>query len=185
MSTQDPFALLLKIQELSLLNAKGLPQQREVQDIWSGVGFSLGNKLYVSPLGEVAETMKIPKITRLPKTRNWVVGIANIRGGLTPVLDLGRFLLRHPSQASSRCRILVVEEEELTRGLLVDAVHGMQRLSEGTFSRQVRDVPETIFPFVRGSFRKGDEEWTILNLRALIAQDAFQEVALETASALQ
>ena len=184
MSTKDPFALLLEIQGLSLKNARGLPQRRAVEDIWSGVGFSLGNKHYVSPLGEVAETMKMPRITRIPKTRNWVVGIANIRGRLTPILDLGRFLLRHPSQASSRCRILVVEEEELTRGLLVDAVHGMQRLSEGTFSRQVREVPETIFPYVRGSFRRDDEDWTIFNLKALTAQDAFQQVALETATAL-
>lgn len=184
MSTRDPFELLLEIRDLSLQNARGLPQQIEVENIWSGVGFSLGAKRYVSPLGEVVETMKMPRITPIPKTRNWVVGLANIRGRLTPVLDLGRFLLRHPSQASSRCRILVVEEEELTRGLLVDAVYGMQRLSEGTFLREVRDVPETIFPYVRGSFRRGEEDWTVFNLRALIAQEVFQRVALESAAAL-
>lgn len=184
MSGRDPFALLLEIQERSLRNAQGLPQQREVEDIWSGVGFSLGGKLYVSPLGEVAETMKMPKFTRIPKTRNWVVGIANIRGQLTPILDMGRFLLRHPSQASPRCRILVVEEEELTRGLLVDAVHGMQRLPAGAYAREVHDVPETIFPYVRGSYRRKDEDWTVFKLKALTAQETFQEVALVTATSL-
>ena len=40
---QDPFELLRKMQQESLENAPGLPQEVEATKLWSGVGFRLGD----------------------------------------------------------------------------------------------------------------------------------------------
>ena len=152
MSSNDPFVTLLNLARLARSKARGLPKQEQAGEIWSGVGFELGGRSYVSPLGEVGETIKLPRYTPLPRSRAWVVGLANIRGRLVPILDLGRFLLRSSSLDSPRARIMVLEEEELTVGMLVDNVLGMQRLPAEGYARTVQDVPETIFPFVRGSY---------------------------------
>lgn len=180
MASADPFLTLLDIAHRSREHARGLPKREEAEDVWSGVGFIIGGKHYVSPLGEVGETMKMPRFTPIPRVRGWVIGLANIRGRLVPLLDLGQYLVRHSSQLSGRCRVMIIEEEELTCGFIVDAVLGMQRLPVRGFDRHVNDVPESIFRFVRGAYTRGDEEWTVFSLLELSKDDAFREVALES-----
>jgi len=52
---QDPFELLRKMQQESLENAPGLPQEVEVTKLWSGVGFRIGDMMLVTPLDHVLE----------------------------------------------------------------------------------------------------------------------------------
>ena len=44
---QDPFELLRKMQQESLENAPGLPQEIEATKLWSGVGFRIGDMMLV------------------------------------------------------------------------------------------------------------------------------------------
>lgn len=178
MPEREPFETLLQIAELGLRNAQGLPQQEQVEDVWGGIGFSFGGRNYVSALGEIEETMMIPRYTLIPRVQDWVLGLANVRGQLVPLLDLGRFIGRRSSLDSPRSRMLLVETGELMVGLVVDMVAGMQRFPEKNFSRQVHQVPESIFPFLRGTYSRDGDEWIVLSLRAWMQDEHLRNVAL-------
>lgn len=178
MAEIDPYQALLAIAEQSRNNAQGLPQREQAEDVWGGIGFSFGGRTFVAALGEIEETMIIPEYTHIPRVRDWVLGLANVRGQLVPLLDLGRFLGRRSSLDSPRSRMLLVETDDLMTGLVVDMVAGMQRLPEKNFTRQVHQVPETIFPFLRGTYSREGEDWIVLSLRAWLQDDSFREVAL-------
>ena len=81
MSTSDPFALLLSIQERSLEHARGLPQQTQVEDIWSGVGFTIAIVI-MAGLREELDMCDVPKALQGP-------GIALIVSGILALAFMG------------------------------------------------------------------------------------------------
>ena len=46
----------------------------------------------VCGIDRVYESLPIPRITRVPGTKNFILGLANVRGNLMTVIDLGCYL---------------------------------------------------------------------------------------------
>ena len=89
MAKSEALAILSDIQAATFRNAAQLPLKESAQPEWQGIGFQLGGTRLVSPMGEVNEILKVPKITALPGVKSWLLGIANVRGRLMPIVDLG------------------------------------------------------------------------------------------------
>lgn len=90
--TNPLFEILRDIEARSRQKALGLPSQVEVRLSWSGIGFRIGDVRLVAEFGEVSEILPYPPMTRVPSAQPWVMGLANIRGTLMPILDLGNFI---------------------------------------------------------------------------------------------
>lgn len=175
---RSAFGLLFDIDQRCRSLAAGLPSQETVEQDWSGIGFRLGEHLFVSPMGEIVEVLNEPRVATLPGVKPWVSGIANLRGRLLPVMDLGRYLGQARSPLRKQRRVLVVEHQEVFAGLLVDEVLGMQHF-EPEQLRPGTDHPfgPGIAPFIRGQFQTGSV-WRVLSTRALVQSADFTDVAL-------
>jgi twitching motility protein PilI len=126
--------LLRDIESRSLQNASALPQD-EVRQLWEGVLFSVSGTRLIAPLDEVKEILNMPPVlTKVPGTRPWMMGVANIRGNLLPVIDLQRFLGGTPVVVNRRSRVLVINHQGLYAGLLVGDVQGMRHFAEEQLS---------------------------------------------------
>ncbi len=56
--------------------------------------FYVGDDRLIAPLNDIKEILNFPSaITKVPGTKPWMLGIANIRGTLLPVIDLQLFLI--------------------------------------------------------------------------------------------
>lgn len=174
----DPVNILLQLDARAKATAAGLPQQEEVRVTWDGLGFMLGQQRYVAPLSEVVELLTYPGMSRIPGTKHWVKGIANIRGSLMPVLDLNGFLTGHNTALTSRSRVLALSHEGLYSGLLVDAVLGLKHFYEEDYSQESPAVDAAMQPFLRGSYTKDNEQWGVFSIHALAESQAFMEVAV-------
>ncbi|TCS43220.1 chemotaxis protein CheW [Reinekea marinisedimentorum] len=177
MADQTPLSLLRKLDSRVRSSAVGLPEQQEIAETWSGIGFRIGGHHFVSPMSEVTELLRVPAYTRLPNVKPWVLGVSNIRGRLIPLIDLGLFLSNETSVPIRSRRILVVEKDEQSDGLVVDGVDGMQYFPIDSYSDQVPDMPESIKPFVSGHFVKDSITWSRFNMGMLTENDKFQDVA--------
>lgn len=172
-----PFALLQDIASRSKSNAYDLPQQVEVVQYWRGVGFLLGGQSCLAGLGQVSEILHMPKVTRVPNVRNWVLGVANVRGRLVPVMDLAGMLgLVSRSNARNR-RVLVVDQGEMLAGLLVDAVLGMQQFPQDGL-RSLPGQQMGMADFVRDGFVKDERVWGIFRMDELIQSQDFLRIAV-------
>ncbi len=56
----------------------------------------------------------------------WMKGVANVRGRLMTVMDLSRFLGQPSELQEKRRRLLVLDQDDLYTGVIVDEVLGMQ-----------------------------------------------------------
>ena len=172
------FTALLDLAQRSRQAAKGLPAQTSVVPHWSGIGFQLMNHYMVAPLGEFSELLEFPSYTKLPGVQPWVLGVANVRGRLLPLFDMGVFFGSRLEGQRKKHRVLVLETEGLYSGLVVDKALGMQHFPVETFNNQVDDVESSLQPFVRGSYSQSrggltapDQRWFVFS-PALLAEDS-------------
>jgi twitching motility protein PilI len=177
MSDQTPISLLKELDVRVRSHAVGLPEQQEIAATWSGIGFRIGDHRFVSPMSEVTELLRVPAYTRLPNVKSWVLGVSNIRGRLIPLIDLGLFVSNDASVPMRSRRILVVEQEEQSDGLVVDGVEGMQYFPIDSYSDVVPEMPESIKSYVSGHFVKDNIIWSRFNMGLLLDDEKFQEVA--------
>ena len=83
--------------------------------------FKLGTEEYGIRIEQVKEVTITPEITRMPKTPEFIKGVANIRGDIIAIMDLEeRFSIRLPeNQAPSTSYTLAIEAKDYTIGIIV------------------------------------------------------------------
>ena len=170
-NSQQAYQALVDLSRLCRHSAHGLPAQADIRPQWSGVGFSLLGEYFVAPMGEVTEMLEVPSFTRLPGVMPWVKGVANVRGRLLPLFDMGNFFGgRLVSQRKQR-RVLILESGDTYTGLEVDQVYGMKHFPIDTYFEKSDNAPESIEPFTQGSYELGGQRWTLFS-PAMLALDA-------------
>lgn len=174
----DPFAILTDIARRSRSLAAGLPEQQETVDLWNGIGFVMAGQKYIAPMGEVVEILHVPRYTHIPGVRPFMLGAANVRGRLLPLIDLTLFFDLPRSARSQRDRrVLVVEQGDVFSGLVVDSVSGMQYFDMERFNQTPTDIPPNVQPFVHGGYERDEETWKVFSTIELMADDRFLDVA--------
>lgn len=101
--------------------------QKELQVII----FKLGSEEYAIPINCVQEIIMPQKATRIPKSPKFVDGVINLRGNIIPVIDgKKKFLLKDNSDNKINTkRIMILETENETTGLIVDEVNEVINLN--------------------------------------------------------
>jgi twitching motility protein PilI len=174
---QTPFQLMAGIDQRCRAYAAGLPSQQEVVQTWSGIGFRMGDRHFVAPMGEVSEVLHEPRFTLLPGVKAWVKGVANVRGRLLPVMDLCGFFGTDLTAVRKQRRLLLVDHQEIFAGLTVDEVFGMQHFPVETFSEQPPPLEAKIQPFIHGVFQR-EQPWLVFSPHALVQHQDFIEVTV-------
>ncbi len=173
-----PFAVLTDIAQRSRSLAAGLPEQQEAVELWNGIGFVLAGERYVAPMGEVTEILHVPRFTHIPGVRPFLMGAANVRGRLLPLVDLaGFFDVPRSSRSMRERRVLVIEEGDVFSGLVVDTVLGMQYFAKDSFKAAPEGVAESIRPFVTGGYERNEEIWKVFSAADLVEDERFLDVA--------
>lgn len=97
------------------------------------VALHLGDEVYGVDIARVHTVLTPQPITSLPNVPAAIKGVMNLRGRILPVLDLRtRFgLAPLPAEGQKSARIVIVEAEGLTAGLIVDSVSEVLRLPAG------------------------------------------------------
>ncbi|WP_455203370.1 chemotaxis protein CheW [Kaarinaea lacus] len=175
---KHPIELLLEIEQQSKSLAKGLPQRIDIKESWSGIGFRIGDLNLVAPLSQVNEILHYPKLTLVPGTKPWVRGVANVRGTLLPVMDLNGYLGKKVTAITPRTRILVVKDEDMAVGLVVDEVMGLKHFRDEDKVTAVSKFDKSLSSYIRGAFRQNNVETLVFSMHALADNPQFFQVAV-------
>jgi twitching motility protein PilI len=174
---QDPLALLRKIQQESIANAPGLPQEIQATKLWSGVGFRLANLQLVAQLDEVLEVLPCPDYTIVPGTKHWVKGVANVRGNLITIVDLSEYFGKPPVFLDERSRLVVINIPGLHTGLLVNEVLGLRHFDEESERHQLPAMDDPVMVHVNGAFVRDEVLWAVFDIKSLAESATFRHVA--------
>jgi twitching motility protein PilI len=158
---------------------QGLAQRlREAQaeaEPTSRLGVQAGSGNWLLKLDDAGEMLPLPEISGVPLTRPWYLGLANIRGVLSSVVDFAAFSGGETTVRTPDCRLLLIAERfQSFSGLVISRMLGLKNV------QAMQPVQETAGrPWIAGAFR--DEEgrlWHELNIGALVAHEDFLHVGV-------
>lgn len=172
-----PFPLLLQMAARAQSGAEATRSRLRIQPHWTGVGFSLLGHRLVAPMGEVSEILILPALTRLPRVKPWVRGVANVRGRLMPVISITSWLGLPDTTPWRGQRALVVEAGEVYCGLAIDEVYGLKHFAAEAYRGESGEA-DGLQPFLEGTYSGTDGEWTVFRPSRLLADKHFLDAAL-------
>ncbi len=139
----------------------------------SRLGVMVGNTRCLLALSEAGEIVNLMPVTKVPLTKEWYLGLANVRGNLIGVVDLDAYM-GGPLQAPGKnSRVIVVSAAlSVTSGFMVSSVLGLRHIQEMT--RRKDSENETAKCYLDGDMN----EWTEISLAAILENPRFLHVGL-------
>lgn len=173
-----PMQVLRDLEVRCREHARQLPRQIEVRENWLGIGFRLGDLRLVAPLDHVVEILTYPGMSKVPGAKDWVRGIANVRGNLLPIMDLHGYLKGEGVVPSRLSRVLVVNHKGVFSGLIVDEVLGLKHFMPEQRTDELPASDAALKPFLQFGFQLGDEHWGVFSMHELAQTPQFLQAAI-------
>ena len=147
-------------------------EERKTLDLRKIIAFELDNELYGVDIAEVAEIMLIPPIMPLPHVPDFILGLINLRGDILPVVDLRvRFMLTQ-APLDSDSRIIVMKEDTLQVGVVVDQMWRLLRLTPEAFQPPPSGVAQIDPEYFKEVSDVDDRMLIVLDMHKILKETA-------------
>lgn len=138
------------------------------------LGIEAGNDYWLLDLADAGDVVAMPPLAKVPFTKPWFAGMANIRGNLYAIIDFAVFLGAPPAPPADTARVLLIgARHRINSGLLVNRVIGLRRAD----TMQPRQSSAAGAPWLAGEFADGDGRvWKSLDVAALVNHPDFLHI---------
>ena len=99
-------------------------------------------------------------------------------GADTPIIDLNGYLGKEQTNLKSSCRVLIINNEELWAGLLVDQVLGLKHFYDADVSAEKPNVDGNVDPYLSSSYQQNNDNWYVFSMETLARNPGFFQVSL-------
>lgn len=130
--------------------------------------FQLMDKEYAVGVDVVESIEKLMSITRVPKTPSYIKGVINLRGVVTPIVDLRERFGMEVKPLDDSSRIIIVSLEEFEVGLIVDAANDVIDIPTSSIEPQPDVVGSIESEFISGVAKVGKRLLVMLNLEKVL-----------------
>lgn len=136
------------------------------------VVFNLQEEDFAVDIRQVKEVLKLPQVTHVPHTAEYIEGVINLRGEVIAVINLKkRFAVPGEDRESESRRVIIVEVEGTQVGLLVDSVAEVIMLPLEAIQRPSSIIAGTKSQFLEGVGNYNDRLLIILKLDTILTTE--------------
>ena len=131
------------------------------------LAIGIGSLHLLLPADAGREVILPPPASSLPHTPAWLVGVANVRGALVPVLDLAAAF---EVECDERLRryLLITGDTTDPLGLLVDGLPVLRRFESGERLSGVPPHPPLLDGHLLGAYAQGATVWIDVDITGLL-----------------
>lgn len=135
--------------------------------------FRLGDEVYALEITRVREVLDYTRVTKVPKTPDFMKGVINLRGGVVPVVDLRlKFGMTETVPTVDTCIIIVevlVDDEQTLLGALADQVQEVLELEPSQIQPPPKIGTRLDTEFIRGMGKQNDDFIIILDIEKVFS----------------
>jgi purine-binding chemotaxis protein CheW len=162
----------------------GISEERmEASNANQYLTFTLDNEQYAIGVSKVREVLEHTKITKLPRTAEFMKGIINLRGAGVPVIDLRlKFgLAETPITKDTSIIVMDVESQEgkVVVGALADAVHEVVDIEEDAIEPAPRFGTRLSAEFIKGVGKRDDSFIILLDIDKIFNAEEISILAVD------
>jgi len=140
----------------------------------SRLGVMVGDRRCLLDLREAGEIVSMVAVTKVPLSRDWYLGLANVRGNLIGVVDLDRFWGGPLQTFGKESRVLVVSAAlSGNTGFLLSRVLGLRHIQEMT-EQQGSETDGGCKRYLDGDLN----EWVEISLAEVVNDPRFLQVGI-------
>lgn len=104
-----------------------MKQESEIQV----VSFFVAGQLFLLPVAGIQEVLRHMELVKVPQAPDFVAGVINLRGRVTPLVYLSALLTNSEPVYNEKNFIIVCGSEGLQLGLIIDRINSMHMLPQG------------------------------------------------------
>ncbi len=147
-----------------------LTRAAKVADILQLVTFALSNEDYAVDILKVQEINRMKEITRVPNSPDYVEGVINLRGKVMPVVSLRKKFGLEERENDMQSRIMIMDIQGLTMGLIVDGVSEVLRVPSSIVEPAPPMTSGISTEFIKGIAKLEDRLIILLDMDRLIGK---------------
>jgi len=132
--------------------------------------FAMEDTQFAIPLSNALEVGHLPDITPLPNLPKWVLGISNIRGEIISLINFKDFLGIPSSGTKGDQGFIIIYNQEIKVGIIVDRVMGI--LSLDPLDGEIQNNPYRkgeIANYIQGAAVSGKNVTNIFDIDRLLS----------------
>jgi purine-binding chemotaxis protein CheW len=133
--------------------------------------FRVGDSDYVLPAADVLQMESYEGATRVPGTAPYVVGLVQMRGRVVPVIDLRQRFGLPAIEATIDSRVVVVQHDGRTVGLLVDSAREVIHLDESALEEPPDVMTASGHRFVQSLARAGKRLVMLIDFERVVGEE--------------
>jgi purine-binding chemotaxis protein CheW len=130
--------------------------------------FQLNGKEYGISVHYVHGIEKVQHITRIPGTAPFVKGVINLRGVVTPIIDLRKRFGIDECEYTEATRVIIVALDDIEVGLIVDAANDVIDITEDSIEPSPEMVGVEEDEYVKGVVKVDNRLLILIDLAMIL-----------------
>ncbi len=126
--------------------------------------FSLLDDCYAICGNDIKEILLVDKVTFVPGSPDYIIGIINVRGDIESVININKLIGLQDSKIDKSSRIIIASTVDMRSGILVDSVVDVVDVPKSSITPPISTLGETLKNFVVGEILYGDKSITHLDI---------------------
>lgn len=140
------------------------------------VVFKLADETYGVEISQVHEIIRMQDITKVPRTADFIEGVINLRGNVIPVIDLRKRFLFQEREDTSSTRIIIIEVENYTVGMIVDSVLEVAIVTTDSIEPPSNIITDIDSDYLLGVCKMPDKLIILLDLSKVLTSSEKQKL---------
>ncbi len=144
-----------------------------IMDTNQYLSFILDKEIFAIEISRVREVLEYSRVTKVPKSPDFLCGVINLRGRVVPVVDMRlKFGMTKTDQTIDTCIIIVeikIDDELTVLGAMVDSVREVIELEMHEIEPPPRIGTHLDTSFINGMGKKNNEFIIILDINKVFS----------------
>ncbi|QYF81475.1 chemotaxis protein CheW [Brevibacterium sp. PAMC21349] len=141
--------------------------------------FQIKDKEYAIPVDKVSGIEKLLYITRVPKALKFVKGVINLRGVITPIIDLRVRFDFEEVEYDESTRIIIVILDDMEVGLIVDSANDVLDIPVESIEPQPEVVGHLASEYISGVAKIEKRLLVLINLEKALSLEMTENMLRE------
>jgi purine-binding chemotaxis protein CheW len=133
--------------------------------------FRVGDSDYVLPASDVLQMESFRGATAVPGAASYVAGLVQVRGRVVPVVDLRARFGLPPVEPTLDTRVVVVQREERTIGLLVDSAREVLQIEPDALKAPPEVLRHDGQSFIKAVAKAGERLVMLIDFAKVIGEE--------------
>ncbi|MBI9067275.1 MAG: chemotaxis protein CheW [Salinivirgaceae bacterium] len=150
----------------------------------SFLSFTLQEEYFAANVAKVLNILEMSKITKIPKSPDYMLGVINLRGTVLPVIDQRiKFGMEATEYTSQTCILVLdidIDGEKIQVGALVDSVQEVLEITEDQIQPPPNIGSKYKSQFIYGMAKNKDEFIMLLDMDKIFSADELIDLKQNT-----